>query len=60
MRTPYASLAAGLMLLGFSAPFEARQDTAPPCVYLAEVDGIIHPVAAEYLRGAIQQAGLYP
>ena len=56
MRTAYASLAAGLTLLGLSAPFEARQDTAPPRVYLAEVDGIIHPVAAEYLRGAIQQA----
>jgi membrane-bound serine protease (ClpP class) len=27
-----------------------------PVVYLAEVDGIIHPVSAEYLRGAIGQA----
>ena len=29
---------------------------ATPIVYLAEVDGIIHPVSAEYLQGAIAQA----
>src|SRR4029453_19208089 len=56
MRTACSSLAAGLMLLVFSAPFEARQDAPAPVVYLAEVDGIIHPVAAEYLRHAIEQA----
>jgi membrane-bound serine protease (ClpP class) len=56
MRTACTSLAAGLMLLVFSAPFEARQDAPAPVVYLAEVDGIIHPVAAEYLRHAIEQA----
>jgi hypothetical protein len=27
-----------------------------PVVYLVEVDGIIHPVAAEYIRGALGQA----
>jgi membrane-bound serine protease (ClpP class) len=32
------------------------QAAAPPVVYLAEIDGIIHPVSAEYLRGAIAQA----
>ena len=31
-------------------------DGPQPVVYLAEVDGIIHPVSAEYLRGAIGQA----
>src|SRR5262245_12371231 len=56
MRTACTSLAAGLMLLGLSSSFEARQAASAPVVYLAEVDGIIHPVAAEYLRSAIQQA----
>jgi len=56
MRTAWTTLAAALIVLGFSPRFEARQAAAPPAVYLAEVDGIIHPVAAEYLRGAIQQA----
>ena len=28
----------------------------PPVAYLAEVDGIIHPVSSEYLRGAIAEA----
>jgi membrane-bound serine protease (ClpP class) len=37
--------------VGTSAP-----DGAAPVVYLAEIDGIIHPVAAEYIRGAIAQA----
>ena len=31
-------------------------DGPQPIVYLAEVDGIIHPVSAEYLQGAIAQA----
>jgi membrane-bound serine protease (ClpP class) len=31
-------------------------DPQNPVVYTAEIDGIIHPVAAEYLRGAIEQA----
>src|SRR5262245_59554798 len=56
MRTACTSLAAGLMLLGLSSSFEARQAASAPVVYLAEVDGIIHPVAAEYVRSAIQQA----
>src|SRR5262245_48068457 len=31
-------------------------DPQTPVVYTAEIDGIIHPVAAEYLRGAIDKA----
>jgi membrane-bound serine protease (ClpP class) len=34
----------------------AATDDPAPVVYLAEVDGIIHPVSAEYLRSAIAQA----
>ena len=34
---------------------EARRQSAP-VVYTASIDGIIHPVAAEYLQGAIAQA----
>jgi membrane-bound serine protease (ClpP class) len=34
---------------------EARRQSAP-VVYLASIDGIIHPVAAEYLQRAIAQA----
>src|SRR5687768_4876929 len=46
------SLAAALMLSGAVAV--ARQTS--PVVYTAEVDGIIHPVAVEYMRGAIERA----
>lgn len=42
---------AGLLVLGGGA--SARQ---APLVYTAEVDGIIHPVAAEYIRHAIERA----
>jgi membrane-bound serine protease (ClpP class) len=55
MRASFRSLTAGLILLGLTATLDGRQDPAP-VVYLAEIDGIIHPVAAEYIRGAIQQA----
>ena len=34
-----------------TAPRAAR--APPPIVYLAEIDGIIHPVATAYIRGAI-------
>jgi membrane-bound serine protease (ClpP class) len=37
-----------------SASVAARQTA--PVVYTAEVDGIIHPVAAEYMRSAIERA----
>ena len=47
----WLSLIAGLVLL--LAPRPLAQS---PLVYTAEVDGIIQPVVAEYLRGAIAQA----
>jgi membrane-bound serine protease (ClpP class) len=43
---------AGLLVLGGGA--SARQGA--PLVYTVEVDGIIHPVAAEYIRHAIERA----
>jgi membrane-bound serine protease (ClpP class) len=55
--TPYPllftiSLVSALLVAG-AAPF-ARQTA--PLVYTAEVDGIIHPVSAEYIRSAIERA----
>jgi membrane-bound serine protease (ClpP class) len=47
-----------LVALGLLVPaLSARQDEAP-VVILAEVDGIIHPVSADYIRGAIAQADM--
>ena len=51
--------AAGLLAVASGvAPIlmASAPDGPQPVVYLAEVDGIIHPVSAEYLRGAIGQA----
>jgi len=51
--------AAGLLAVASGvAPvlLASAPDGPQPVVYLAEVDGIIHPVSAEYLRGAIGQA----
>jgi len=51
--------AAGLLAVASGvAPIlmASAPDGPRPVVYLAEVDGIIHPVSAEYLRGAIGQA----
>ena len=45
-------LLVGLFL--FAAPVAQSQDGA--VVYTAEVDGIIQPIAAEYIRGAIEKA----
>ncbi len=39
-----------------AGPLASAPDGPQPVVYLAEVDGIIHPVSAEYLQGAIAQA----
>jgi len=53
------TLAAGLLAVASGvAPIlmASAPDGPQPVVYLAEVDGIIHPVSAEYLRGAIGQA----
>jgi membrane-bound serine protease (ClpP class) len=48
-------VAAGWLLLAASAvATRAQQD--PPIAYTAEVDGIIHPVTAEYIRNAIARA----
>ena len=47
----WLTLIAGLVLL--LAPRPLAQS---PVVYTAEVDGIIQPVVAEYLRGAIAEA----
>ncbi|MBA3640147.1 MAG: nodulation protein NfeD [Acidobacteriota bacterium] len=44
---------AGLCLLAASA---GRAQQSAPVVYTAEVDGIIQPVVAEYVRNTIQQA----
>ena len=49
----WVCIVAGLLLL-VSAGGAARQTA--PVVYTAEIDGIIHPVAAEYVRGAIERA----
>lgn len=54
MRASFSFVAAGIALLGLSALPAARQSA--PVVYTAEVDGIIHPVAAEYVRGVVDQA----
>lgn len=54
MRASLSFVAAGLALLALSSLPAAQQ--AAPVVYTAEVDGIIHPVAAEYVRGTIAKA----
>jgi membrane-bound serine protease (ClpP class) len=68
MRIACTSLAAGLLamasIVGSTAASDLNvglsaaqgQAPAPPVVYLAEIDGIIHPVSAEYLRSAIAHA----
>ncbi len=51
--------AAGLLAVASGvAPIlmASAPDGPQPVVYLAEIDGIIHPVSAEYLPGAIAQA----
>ena len=48
------SLCAVAALLLLAAPHAQSQDT--PVIYTAEVDGIIQPVVAEYIRGAIARA----
>ena len=41
---------------GVNASAGQTSPSTAPVAYVAEVDGIIHPVSAEYLRGAIEQA----
>lgn len=52
MRASLTLLSAGAALL-LSIVVHGQQSSP---VYTAEIDGIIHPVAAEYVRGAIQKA----
>jgi membrane-bound serine protease (ClpP class) len=54
MRAACSSLVLGVALLALSAVGGARQGA--PVAYVAEVDGIIHPVAVEYIRRAIELA----
>jgi membrane-bound serine protease (ClpP class) len=53
MRKVAAVWSLGLVVLAASA-LAAREPA--PAVYTAEVDGIIHPVSAEYIRAAIARA----
>src|SRR4051812_35823387 len=53
----WALTALGLVSLWGPRAITAQTSTpAAPAAYLAEVDGIIHPVATEYLRAAIAAA----
>jgi membrane-bound serine protease (ClpP class) len=49
-----ACLAAGLGLR--AAGTTAAQEAAAPVVYAAEIDGIIHPVAVQFVRRAVARA----
>jgi membrane-bound serine protease (ClpP class) len=51
MRAPFLAVLA--VILAASGP---SGQGATPVVYTAEIDGIIHPVAAAYVRGAIERA----
>src|SRR5512145_678182 len=54
MRAARSSLLLGIALLALSAVGGARQNA--PLVVVAEMDGIIHPVAVEYIKKAIDRA----
>lgn len=54
MRTSVVSIVCGAVLLVLSAAVPAQE--AAPLVYTAEIDGIIHPVAVEFIRGAVARA----
>jgi membrane-bound serine protease (ClpP class) len=56
MRRSRVCLAAGLALVFLLPAGGSGQAQAPPVVYTAEIDGIIHPVAADYLRAVIERA----
>jgi membrane-bound serine protease (ClpP class) len=56
MRAGWICIAAGLALLVASDSLQGRRQAASPVVYTAEIDGIIHPVAVEYVRHAIERA----
>jgi membrane-bound serine protease (ClpP class) len=54
MRTSVVSIVCGAVLLVLTAAVPAQE--AAPLVYTAEIDGIIHPVAVEFIRGAVARA----
>jgi membrane-bound serine protease (ClpP class) len=56
MRRAVTRLAAGMFLLVGAGGVLAARQAAPPIVYEAELDGLIHPVATEYIRSAIAHA----
>jgi membrane-bound serine protease (ClpP class) len=53
MRASVTSLSAGVAFLVLSAAVGGQQSSA---IYTAEVDGIIHPVSAAYIRNTIERA----
>lgn len=52
-RAPFAS---ALLSLLIAAPGQAQPAGQRPRAFVAEFDGIIHPIAAEFLTGAIDRA----
>lgn len=50
------SLTAGFLALGLAATLAQAPPSHRPVAVVAELDGIIHPVAAEYLTGVIDDA----
>jgi membrane-bound serine protease (ClpP class) len=55
VRTSAGLIAAGLLLL-LAGAFPAGQDPGGPLAVVAELDGIIHPISAEYLNEVINEA----
>jgi membrane-bound serine protease (ClpP class) len=55
MRASCRTLGVAVTLLGLSL-LAAAQSPAPPAIVTGEIDGIIHPVAAEYVREVIDKA----
>jgi membrane-bound serine protease (ClpP class) len=56
MRAVRAALLAGGLFAALSAGAAAQTPPARPVVFVAELDGIIHPVSAEFLTGTIDRA----
>ena len=55
MRVARSCIGFGMLVWALSIA-AARTQPTTPVVYLAEWDGIVHPVTVEYVRGAIQKA----
>jgi membrane-bound serine protease (ClpP class) len=55
MRVSLRAIGVGVLLAAASLVVSA-QGQPPPGIYTAEIDGIIHPVAAEYVREVIDKA----